>query len=278
MIKGQVSVIMPCYNDGRYIEESIRSVNAQTYKPIELIVIDDGSDDMHTIRVLKNLNEGGICRVLRTEHVGVAQARNHGIVNAEGEYILPLDADDLIDSSYIEKAVHILQDRSEVGVVYCQADKFGKERGVWKLPPYSFEQMLKGNIVFITALFYKADWEAVGGFNSNMTVGLEDYDFWISILDMGREIYQIPETLFHYRIKGKSRSTELKDDVEHLRMMYAQIYENHREFYQRHHEEYVKALRNELVDMVFFTERINRVFEKIGRIPFAKAILKWIAG
>ena len=67
---------------------------------------------------------------------------------------------------------------------------------IWELPPYSLSNMLVGNIIFISALFRKSDWEKVGGFCTDFKIGLEDYDFWLSILELGREVYQIPKRLF----------------------------------------------------------------------------------
>lgn len=146
---------MPCYNDGLYIEESVQSVVDQTYKDIEIIIIDDGSDDNDTTVVLNRLENKDGCRVLHTEHVGVSEARNYGIAHAQGEYIMPLDSDDLIDPTYIDKAVDILRRHPNIGVVYCLADLFGEASGPWDLPRYSFKQILRDNILFITALFTK---------------------------------------------------------------------------------------------------------------------------
>lgn len=99
----RVSVIMPCYNDGQYIEEALYSLRAQTYLNWELIVIDDGSDEPETLRVLEQLEEMPYVRLLRTNHVRPAGARNAGIQAARGTYILPLDADDTIEPTYMEK-------------------------------------------------------------------------------------------------------------------------------------------------------------------------------
>lgn len=189
----KVSIIMPCYNDGAYIEEAIASVKAQTYKDIELIVVDDGSNDDHTLKVLNDKVTDSDIKLIRTNRLRPAGARNAGIAEATGKYILPLDSDDTIEPDYVEKAVNILNTNNHIGVVYCYADLFGERSGRWDLPNYSLEKMLLDNIVFVTAMFYKEDWEKVGGFNTNMEHGMEDYDFWLSLLELGREIYQIPE-------------------------------------------------------------------------------------
>ncbi len=271
-----VSVIMPCYNDGQYIEEAVESVKKQTYTEWELIIIDDGSDDKGTLEILKRL-AGEKITVLHTEHLRPAGARNHGIQHAHGKYILPVDSDDRIDKTYIEKAVNIIQSDEMIGAVYCEADLFGEKSGKWDLPAYSFETMLLDNIVFVTALFYKSDWEKIGGFNTNMAAGMEDYDFWLGILELGKTIYQIPETLFHYRIKPQSRTTGFQSDYVQMQLVYRQIYDNHKAFYRQHEEKYAKILRDALVEQVAVRMKYERLFAKVQKyydIPIIGRIVR----
>lgn len=272
----KVSVIMPCFNDGAYIETAIDSVLKQTYKNIELIIIDDGSDDPGTIETLNKISNPSI-RILHTDHIRPAGARNYGIQNASGKYILPVDSDDRIEPTYVEKAVKILQDNPNIGVVYCYADLFGEMSGRWQLPDYDFKVMLLDNIVFVTAVFYKKDWELVGGFNTNMNAGMEDYDFWLSLLEMGREIYQIPEILFHYRIKPISRTTRFQDNCETKKEIYREIYYNHPKFYEKYRNEYAIVLRDALIEQVHLRQQYEKSFEivaKINKIPIINRIIK----
>ena len=137
------------------------------------------------------------------------------------------------------------------------------------------------NVVFVTAMFRKEDWERVGGFDSSMRAGMEDYAFWLSILSLGKEIYQIPEVLFHYRIKKVSRTSKFLDDREQAKEVYREIYFRHKEFYQEHLEEYVLALRDALVEEEFIKRKyVLRVekFRKLKRIPFVKWGVKKIWG
>lgn len=272
----KVSVIMPCYNDGAYIEEAVESVFSQTYKNIELIVIDDGSDDEYTVQVLKRLSHSNI-KVIRTQRLRPAGARNVGIAEASGIYILPLDADDKIEPEYVEKAVKIMEENKQIGVVYCYADLFGEKTGRWDLPNYAFDKMLLDNIVFVSALFYKKDWEKVGGFRAGMKYGMEDYDFWLSIMELGKEIYQIPEVLFHYRIKPKSRTTEFMTNPEIVKQTYRDIYLNHPQLFEKYKDQYAIILRDALIEQIFINRKLQesiKVLEKIKRIPLLKAIIK----
>lgn len=253
-----VSVVMPCYNDGRYIQESVASVKAQTYPDVELIIIDDGSDDSDTLAALDALAKEANVQVLHAAHVGPSAARNTAIREARGKYILPLDADDTIDPTYIEKAVKRLESHKDTGVVYCEADLFGAQSGKWDLPAYSFESMLFDNIVFVTALFHKADWEKVGGFNENMKAGMEDYDFWLSILGEGKKIEQIPEVLFHYRIKDSSRTSQFQQDPSRIKETYHQLFDNHRDFILAHADVLIPTMRDVLIDQLY----LRRVAEQ----------------
>ena len=271
----KVSVIMPCYNDGKYIEEAVESVFAQTYKNIELIVIDDGSDEQETIDILNRLGDRIV--LLKTNHLRPAGARNYGITRATGKYILPVDSDDKIDSTYVAKAVEILEKNQNIGVVYCEADLFGEKSGKWDLPSYSFDKMLLDNVVFVTALFYREDWEKVGGFNTHMLAGMEDYDFWLAILALGKEIYQIPEILFQYRIKPVSRTTGCQSDYVQMQATYRQIYDNHKEFFEKNSEEYAKVLRDALIEQIAIRMKYEKVFEKVQKYykwPIIGRILK----
>lgn len=261
----KVSVIMPCYNDGKYIMEAIDSIVKQTYQNWELIIVDDGSDDEETKRIINEIQNPKI-KVFHTEHLRPAVARNYGIQKAEGTYILPVDSDDRIHEEYMEKAVKMIESNPRIGVVYCKAELFGEKSGSWNLPDYSFKHMLLDNIVFVTALFYKSDWEKVGGFNTSMAQGMEDYDFWLSILGLEREICQIPEVLFYYRIKPVSRTTNFQDNCVQVQNTYQQIYYNHKEFYQKHYDEYALVLRDALIEQIFIRRKYEERWEKISKM------------
>lgn len=261
----KISVIMPCYNDGKYIMEAIDSIEKQTYQNWELIIVDDGSDDEETKRIINEIQNPKI-KVFHTEHLRPAGARNYGIQKAEGTYILPVDSDDRIHEEYMEKAVKMIESNPRIGVVYCKAELFGEKSGSWNLPEYSFKHMLLDNIVFVTALFYKSDWEKVGGFNTSMAQGMEDYDFWLSILGLEREICQIPEVLFYYRIKPVSRTTNFQDNCVQVQNTYQQIYYNHKEFYQKHYDEYALVLRDALIEQIFIRRKYEERWEKISKM------------
>lgn len=232
----KVSVVIPCYNQGEYLDESIQSVLDQTYQDYEIIVVDDGSDDLNTKKLLASFNQPKT-RIVHTENVGLARARNNGIRTATGEYILPLDADDKIGNEYLEAAVNILDKHSDIGIVYCQAAYFGDRDGLVDLPEFSTERILRKNIIFCSAFFRKKHWEAVGGYKDNMVYGLEDWDFWLSLLELNLRVYRIPKTLFFYRIRKASMRNTMKDEEQFF--MIKNVIFNHRQLYRDCAEIYI---------------------------------------
>ena len=245
-MKPIVSIVIPCYNDGAYLQQAIDSCLAQTYEALEILVVNDGSTDRATKAVLGRLSEPNI-KVLHTNHLGPAQARNAAIAQSSGRYILPLDADDWIDPEYVAQAVSVLDQQPEVGIVYCHAELFGEKSGPWSLPDFSLEHFLTDNCIFIASMFRKEDWQLVGGFSQEFKHGLEDYDFWLSLIERGRAVHQFSQVWFHYRIKPVSRSTQMNHHVTHMVDTYALLYQRHRAFYQQHMDAYCAGLRRALI-------------------------------
>ncbi len=234
-----VSVIIPCYNQGQYVLQTLESVLKQTYQHVEVIIVNDGSDDQQTVSVLNQIDSQNV-QLIHTDNRGLASARNTGIKNAIGQIILPLDADDLIAAEYIEKAVEILEENRSIGIVYCRAQLFGSVETEWLLPPYSLDEMLLDNVIFCSALFRKSDWKAVGGYNQEMIYGWEDYDFWLSLIERGCEVYQIPEILFSYRVASDSmvRTKEKWKKVA----MFNRIFESHQQLFTANIDVWIDTL------------------------------------
>jgi len=261
----KVSVIIPCYNQGHFVDEAVDSVLAQTFADLEIIIVNDGSTDPATNRILRDYKKPKTC-VLHTKNHRLGGARNNGIRAASGEYILPLDADDRIGTTYVEQAVRALESDPNLGIAYCEAEYFGARTGKWDLPPYGFPDILLGNSIFCTALFRKSDWEAVGGYRTDLSLW-EDYDFWLSIIELGRTVHQIPEVLFYYRQHPDSM---LSKAAKQQRVFpYGQIMRNHPKLFFNNSEifaEHILALRRRIVILedTITTMRRSR-FYKLGQ-------------
>ena len=228
-MKPKVSVVIPCFNQGSYVEEAVDSVLQQTYKNYEIIIVNDGSTDAETNQLLHSFSYPHT-NVIRSQNYGLANARNTGISASEGRYILPLDADDKIGSTYLDEAVKILEENSNIGIVYCNAEFFGGKSGPFDLPSFSKDRLLVENIIFCTAFFRKDDWRKIGGFNPNMNYGWEDWDFWLSIIELDRDAYRIPETLFFHRKRANSMCTMMNSYQKTILRL--QVIENHRNLYK----------------------------------------------
>lgn len=235
MPKPETSVIVPCFNDGRYLQEALDSVFHQTASNIEIIVIDDGSTDPQTIALIDKLAADARLTVLRNDTCrGPSAARNLGISHARGEYILPLDADDRILPTYIELAQAALAADPGLEIVYCRARWFGLAMGEIRLPPFRPETLVLQNMIFATAMFRRATWEAVGGYSENMIDGMEDYDLWLKIIARGGDVHRLDEVLFEYRVKPKSRTVGLKRENRGVeRRAYECLLNNNIEYFCR---------------------------------------------
>lgn len=230
-----VSVIIPCFNKGRYLEETLNSVFNQTYQNFEVVIVNDGSTDEFTNTLLQNANWPKT-RIIHTKNQGVVAARNTAVLNSSGKYILPMDGDDPIEPQYMEEAVELLEKDPKLKVVYCDADFFGEINGKWDLPEYSFEKLLETNIIFVTAFSRREDFDAIGGWNPNTQYFFEDWDFFIATLERGGTVFKIPKTYFHYRRLPTSRTDALLNE-EKTRKALRQVYLNHTEAYAKYFQD-----------------------------------------
>jgi len=227
----QVSIIVPCYNQAQYLKESLQSVLEQSFSNWECIIVNDGSPDNTEEIAKKWVEKDGRFKYIKTKNKGVSNARNVGIGTALGEYILPLDADDRIAKEYISLSISTFMESEELKVVYCKAEKFGNETEIWNLEPFSLKGLCLRNMIFCSALFKKQDWLRVGGYDEEMDIGWEDWDFWISILKDGGKVKQLDYIGFYYRVKIESRSKSLNKIKEekiykYLSFKYVDLYLN----------------------------------------------------
>ncbi len=212
----KTSVIIPCYNHGDYIGDAVDSVLEQTWQDIEILVVNDGSDDEYTVSTLKDLNQPKT-RVLHHErNMGLPAARNTGISQAEGKYICCLDADDKLHPTYLEKALLVLEANHGVDIIYSWTQVFGEEDRVWYNPEFDPAKLILRNIIFTAAVFQRRDWERVGGYREAMTKGYEDWEFWIRMARYGLRGYRIPEKLLYVRRVGRSFIHRAMDQHQEL--------------------------------------------------------------
>lgn len=268
----KVSIVVPCFKQAEYLPHTLDSVLAQTYGNWECVVVDDGSpDDTRQVVEKYSLNDSRISCISQPNK-GLSAARNIGIANTSGKYILPLDADDLIEPEYIELAVQYLENHNDVKVVYCRAAKFGAINCEWDLPEYSYDKLLFENQFFCSSMFKRADFEKTHGYDESMRSGLEDWDFWLSLLGPDDKVHRIDEILFRYRIKRVSMLTEATRE-EQLIKLRRKVFDNHRELYDSYVRDIITYVRKSNAADSRIEKINNSLSMKIGRavtLPFGK--------
>jgi glycosyltransferase involved in cell wall biosynthesis len=228
-MKSVVSIIVPCYNQAQYLDECLDSVLKQTYANWECIIVNDGSPDNTEEIASKWVEKDTRFIYLKKENGGLSSARNFGIEKAVGEFILPLDADDRISTRYIEQAIIAFKDDPSLKVVYCKAVKFGAQEGSWELPSFSLKNLAINNVIFCSGIYKKVEWLKIRGYDTKMIYGLEDWEFWISMLKNGGNVKQLDLIGFHYRIKEFSMLKSLTSEQKTFLFDYLSI--KHADFF-----------------------------------------------
>ena len=223
-----VAVVIPCYNHGKFLPETLDSVRAQDYPRIECVVVDDGSTDPATLAALRTAHAGGQA-VIRQENQGLSAARNAGVQATTAPFYVALDADDKLAPDFISRLLPPLLENPALGYCYSHAQFFDAAAGVWECPPYDPQRLLVENLSVATAVVRRAAYDEVGGYSRDMIYGFEDWDFWIALLDAGYHGHCVPAPLFHYRkhAGGSMLSETQKRRGEMVRQMIA----HHRELF-----------------------------------------------
>jgi len=234
-----ISIIIPCYDDAKYIEQSVYSALNQTYPNKEIIVVDDGSN-IETKVILRKL-EPNITKLITQENQGQSTARNVGIEAAQGDYILVLDSDDYFEPQFCERAKVILTKYKEAKLVTCQARLLYDNGLVDIHTPKGgmLADFLINNCALNASLFKKADWEQCGRYDQNMRQGFEDWEFFIRLLKNGGKAIVIPEPLYNYR-KRKESMTTTANRNKYILLKY--IYLKHKVLYRENFEKIITHL------------------------------------
>ncbi len=212
--KPRVSVIVPAYNCSEFIADSVASVFAQTYKDIELIVVNDGSND--TAELVTNLEPwSDRITYIHRENGGAGPARNSGIEVSRGEFLGFLDGDDLWHEEFLEKQLNVLVEK-KCDLVYCDADLFGDVGHSGKLfsthapssGPVTTESLISGvcNVILSGVLVKKAPVVKFGMFTEGLKMAFEDYELWFRLCKNGVKIDYSREVLVRYRVHGSNIS------------------------------------------------------------------------
>jgi glycosyltransferase involved in cell wall biosynthesis len=214
--EGKVSIVIPCYNHGVMLREALASVEqVRNANLLEVIIVDDGSSEAETTRILEEVGQAGHSVVAQSNR-GLSAARNVGIRLAKGEFILPLDSDNRVRDAYLNEAASLLKDNPSLDVIYADAEYFGERNGRWHVPEFDLSSLIRANFIDACALYRKSLWEKVGGYDEQMLMGLEDWEFWLRVAFHGGSFVHLPQIGFDYRVREDSLSRKMLPHIAEI--------------------------------------------------------------
>lgn len=236
-----LSIIIPCFNSEATLEETLRSILSQNYYNWEALIVDDGSKD-NTSKIAQNfIQKDRRFKYWYKSNEGLGKARNFGISKSTGEFILPLDSDNLVTKDYALTAIEVLKENPEIGVVHGNAELFGEESGIWEIRNFDFEQLLVQNYIDACAIFRKKLWEQVGGYDELMPYqGNEDWDLWLAFGAANVKFYHLNTVTFKYRIQSTSMNRSYTEEIKSANEDY--IAKKYSKYYYHYFKQYRKKL------------------------------------
>ena len=215
-----ISIIIPLYEQADYIEDCLESAYNQTMPAHEIIVVDDGSTDgggeiAERYRFSQFPGIESPVKVIHQVNKGLPSARNTGIMNATGDYIWFLDADDMLKENAIER---MTQEMIKVNAdIYAPSFKeFGKSDREVILGGFTMDDLKVANRLGYFSPIRRSALLEIGGYSPRMKAGWEDWHLWFNLFTRGKTVAVIPEILVMYRVKEKSMITEANEHAEEL--------------------------------------------------------------
>jgi glycosyltransferase involved in cell wall biosynthesis len=251
----RVTIVMPVLDAGRHLAAALASVEAQTRRDFELVIVDDGSTDPRTLALLDEAARRPGVRIHRQATAGPAAARNRGIADAHGTYVLPLDADDTIAPTFLERTVAVLDAAPEAAIVHTWVGLTGAHHGTWKTGPFALRALLARCTIHVCSLYRRTVWEDVGGYDPRFVDGAEDWDFWLSAAARGWTALEVPEVLARYRRSAGSRERAARQPGTSGRLMRTLV-AKHRALYEAHLDDALAAMFEEREGVCLSLERI----------------------
>lgn len=225
-----VSIVITTYNYGQYIKEAINSALEQTLPPCEIIVADDGSTD-NTAEIVAEY--GDKVRYIRYEHKGICQLRNALLDEAKGEWLLFLDADDYLATDFIEQSFRDISTGDEsLAIVYPDRTYFGANEFEVVSEEFSVEKMKHRNIIVMCSLVRMSVARKVG-FDISFARGLEDYDFFLGIINAGYKAKAQHKSHVFCRVHQKSRTASIHNDIYRSNRLMRQIVEKYSSLFSK---------------------------------------------
>lgn len=232
-MKPTISIVIPCYNSEVTLESTLESVLNQDFQDWEAVIVNDGSKDRTEEIALKWIEKDSRFQYYSKPNEGLGKTRNFGVGKTKGNYILPLDSDNLVEKDFIQNALMVFNANPSIGVVHGNAEYFGERTGLWIVEPYELEKMLVHNYIDACAIYKKELWQKVGGYDENMPFqGHEDWEFWLALSNIKSKFYHLNKITFKYYVSNSSMIRSFTDEMiflnqDYLVKKYSNIYYNH---------------------------------------------------
>jgi len=209
-----VSIIVPCFNSGLTLNKAIESLVNQDWTNKEIIIVDDGSTDIHTLNQILKVKKYPYVKLITQKNKGLANARNTGIRKATGSYVVFLDSDDWLDSNAISSMVKAFKSSKEAAVIFSDIKLTGENIKLKKTFSNGFEQLFSNQLPYCM-FFPKFLFEQYGGYDENLKLGLEDWDLNIRLILGKQKFLKLSEPVFNYNISnlGMLKSQTMKSYV-----------------------------------------------------------------
>ena len=255
-----VSVVVPCYNGGRFLDTLMRSLARQTFRDFEIVIVDDGSRDPATVQKLAAF--GDAARVIRQENAGPSAARNAGIAAARADILFMLDCDDTIEPNFLAETVPLLQaSPADVGMVFSDIRLAGAESGISTRYFNRFD-LLFTNTLSSGLVMRRSAFDAAGGYDEAMRDGYEDWDFSLRLSRAGFRGVRVAKPLYIYQIA--SAAAPSRSPAIDSKRLYAALWRYIRE---HHTESYTVAAMRRLW---------RETRDGTGRVPLWKGIAAYL--
>ena len=229
----RVSFLVTCHDLGRFLPEALESIFAQTYQDFEVVIVDDGSTDPETLRILEHLRRPRT-QLVTIPNRGLPAARNEALRHARGRYLCAFDCDDVLQPRFLERTLAVLDRDPSVAFVSTWLEVFGTESWIWRQERVDFPLLLSECVVLTAAPVRREAVEAVGGYDAEtFRDGDEDWDLWIGLVEGGYRGAVVPEVLFRYRRRPDSMFARCNRGQTRRRLRRALI-EKHRASFAEH--------------------------------------------
>ena len=249
MLSPLVSFIIPFFNSGETIQETIDSIFNQSYENFDVWIINDGSTEINAIEKLKDFEGNEKIHILYQENAGPSLAKNKGVSVSNGKYLCFLDSDNIILEEYISEAIRAFQFNQKIDLVYSDFLHFGDQTDIHYSKDIDLFKILIGNPIDNCVIIKRESFLSVNGFDEYLSkLGLEDWELWINLLKNGKKFHYLNKVHFKYRVLKTSR-TQTSANLK-LNIISDYIYNKHSDILSKKYNElfYLQKMTVESID------------------------------